>query len=184
VRIDGIEGMPEVIASLNVAGGLNGIGLIDIIEDGIMGLKSREIYEAPAAEIILGLHRDLEHLCLTKEELEFKSLVDRQWSYLVYHGKAFHPLKAALDDFISRTQQFVDGVVTAELYKGNVRILRRESESGLFDGHLRTVERESFDQRAMESVVEAFAISSRSLHRRSSERSVSALASERMGGQR
>src|SRR5207302_7867186 len=116
VALDGVEqSLPEIVSKLNVMAGSHGIGKIDIFEDGIMGLKSRELYEAPAAAVLLKLHHDLEQFCLTKEELEFKAGVDQKWGYLVYHGAWFSPLKAALDAFIQPTQSQVSGTETATL---------------------------------------------------------------------
>ena len=109
-----------LIAQLNTIAGSQGIGLIDMFEDGIMDLKSREVYEAPAAHVILKLHRDLEQQCLTKDEIQFKKGVDAQWAFLVYHGMWYSPLKNALDAFIAQTQQMVSGTVKAKLYKGNI----------------------------------------------------------------
>lgn len=136
-----------IIAELNTIAGSQGIGLIDMFEDGIMDLKSREIYEAPAAHVILKLHHDLEQQCLTKDEIQFKKVVDAKWAYLVYHGLWFSPLKQALDAFIFQTQQMVCGKIKAELYKGNIRIIYRESKHSLFAPELRSIKSTSFDQR-------------------------------------
>ena len=122
----------SLIPALNVIGGRNGVGRIDMFEDGIMDLKSREIYEAPAAHILLKLHRDLEQWCLMKDEIQFKKIVDAKWAYMTYHGEWYHPLKAALDSFIAETQRAVNGRYTVKLYKGNIDILERESSTGLF----------------------------------------------------
>jgi len=117
VALDGVElPLTEIVSKLNVIAGSHGIGKIDIFEDGIMGLKSRELYEAPAAAVLLKLHHDLEQFCLTKEELDFKAGVDQKWAYLVYHGAWFSPLKAALDAFIETTQAHVSGIETATLF--------------------------------------------------------------------
>ncbi|WP_068469362.1 argininosuccinate synthase [Candidatus Protochlamydia phocaeensis] len=136
-----------IIASLNQLAGQQGIGLIDMFEDGIMDLKSREVYEAPAAHVILKLHRDLEQQCLTKDEIQFKKIVDAQWAYLVYHGLWFSPLKQALDAFIAQTQQVLGGKIRAKLYKGNIEILHRESKYSLFAPDVRSIKSASFDQR-------------------------------------
>lgn len=138
--------LKELIPLLNKLGGKNGIGKIDMWEDGIMDLKSREIYEAPAAQIILKLHRDLEGWCLTKDEVVFKKQVDGRWSSLVYHGEWFHPLRADLDAFIARTQEVVNGEYTVSLYKGNIDILKRHSDSGLFAPEIRAITSASFNQ--------------------------------------
>ncbi len=139
--------LDQIIEQLNVLGGANGIGKIDLFEDGIMGLKSREIYEAPAATILLKLHRDLEQFCLTKEEIQLKRQLDAQWAKLVYHGEWFHPLKTAIDAFIATTQQVVNGEYTVDLYKGNIDIRSRSSASGLFFPDVRSIKSASFNQK-------------------------------------
>ena len=139
--------LAQLIAELNVLGGRNGIGKIDMFEDGIMDLKSREIYEAPAATIILKLHRDLEQFCLTKDEVQFKKMVEQKWAYLVYHGFAYHPLRAALDAFLKTTQDVVNGTYRVKLYKGNIDILSRESKTSLFYPEIRSIAGKGFDQR-------------------------------------
>ncbi|MBN1834224.1 MAG: argininosuccinate synthase [Spirochaetales bacterium] len=149
VRLDG-EALPlaEIIERLNLLAGAHGIGRIDFFEDGIMGLKSREVYEAPAATVILSLKADLEGQCLTKEEREFKHLVDNRWASMVYHGEWFHPLKEELDAFVEASQRFVNGRLVARLYKGTVRIVERErSWSSLFCPEIRSIEASGFDQR-------------------------------------
>ncbi len=159
VTIEFVEGLPvslndkampldELIAELNVIAGRNGIGYIDMFEDGIMSLKSREIYEAPAAQVILKLHRDCEGSCLTKEERMFKADVDRTWAYMTYHGEWFHPLHRALDAFVTETQSVVSGKYTAKLYRGNVSIAKRELGAGsLFAPEIRDIKARGFDQR-------------------------------------
>src|SRR5881227_7054 len=139
--------LDAIIEQLNITGGANGIGKIDIFEDGIMGLKSREIYEAPAATILLKLHRDLEQYCLTKEEIQLKRQLDAQWANLVYHGEWFHPLKEAIDAFIASTQKAVNGEYVVELYKGNIDIVARSSNSGLFFPDVRSINSASFNQK-------------------------------------
>src|SRR5512147_2837528 len=110
VRLNGRrKPLGEMIPELNVLGGRHSIGRIDMFEDGIMDLKSREIYEAPAATIILKLHRDLEQFCLTKDEIQVKKGIDQRWAYLIYHGMAYHPLRYDLDAFIETSQKVVNG---------------------------------------------------------------------------
>jgi len=147
VKLNGKE-MPldALIEELNVIGGKNGIGRIDMFEDGIMDLKSREIYEAPAAHIILKLHRDLEQFCLTKEELQFKRAVDQKWAYMMYHGEAYQPLRYALEAFINQTQHNVNGSYRVKLYKGNIEITSRASDTGLFYPEIRSIKASGFNQ--------------------------------------
>src|SRR6266566_3419190 len=139
--------LDQIIEQLNTIGGANGIGKIDLFEDGIMGLKSREIYEAPAATILLKVHRDLEQFCLTKEEIQWKRQLDAQWAKMVYHGEWFHPLKDAIDAFIATTQKAVNGEYVVELYKGNIDIRSRASTSGLFFSDVRSIKSASFNQK-------------------------------------
>lgn len=147
VAFDG-EALPleDIITRLNELAGAHGIGKIDMFEDGIMDMKSREIYEAPAAQVLIKLHQDLEQWTLTKDEVQFKKLVDAQWAYKVYHGEWYHPLKADLDAFIERSQGVVNGTYTVQLYKGTVDILERNSNSGLFYPDVRSISSASFNQ--------------------------------------
>jgi argininosuccinate synthase len=147
VALDGEElPLHELIPALNELGGAHGIGKIDIWEDGIMDLKSREIYEAPAATIILKVHKDIEGMTLTKQQLAFKKQVDAAWASLVYHGEWFQPLKANLDAFIASTQHVVQGTWTIQLYKGNIDILKRESAASLFKPEIRSIAASGFNQ--------------------------------------
>lgn len=139
--------LDSIIDELNQIAGSQGVGLIDMFEDGIMELKSREVYEAPAAHVILKLHRDLEQQCLTKDEIQFKKIVDAKWAYLVYHGLWYSPLKQDLDAFILQSQQMVCGKIKAQLYKGNIEITHRESKHSLFSPEVRSIKSASFDQR-------------------------------------
>jgi len=148
VALDGEElPLGELVPPLNALGGRHGVGKIDMFEDGIMDLKSREIYEAPAAHIILKLHRDLEQQCLTKEEIQFKKMIDAKWAYMTYHGEWYHPLRAELDAFIEASQGVVNGSFRVRLYKGNIDIVTRESATSLFSPEIRSIKARGFDQR-------------------------------------
>lgn len=159
VELTFVEGVPvalngqqmklgEMIPALNTIAGRNGIGLIDIFEDGIMDLKSREIYEAPAAQLVLKVKQDLEGACLTKEERQFKKMVDAKWAYLVYHGEWFQPLKTDLDAFIAQSQKMVNGTTKVKLYKGNIIIAERDNpKTSLFSPEIRSIKASGFDQR-------------------------------------
>jgi argininosuccinate synthase len=137
----------KIIPDLNVIGGAHSIGRIDMFEDGIMDLKSREIYEAPAATIILKLHRDLEQFCVTKDEIQFKKGIDQKWAYLIYHGMAYHPLRYDLDAFIETSQKVVNGKYKIKLYKGNIEIVHRESRTSLFSPEIRSIKATGFNQK-------------------------------------
>ena len=137
----------EIIPAINTIGGMHSIGKIDMFEDGIMDLKSREIYEAPGATIILKLHRDLEQFCLTKDEIQVKKGVDQKWAYLIYHGMAYHPLRYDLDAFIEQSQKVVNGKYKIKLFRGNIEIVHRESKTSLFSPEIRSIKATGFDQR-------------------------------------
>jgi len=139
--------LDELIGRLNVIAGAAGIGYIDMFEDGIMDLKSREVYEAPAAHVLLKLHRDLEQYCLTKDEVQFKKVVDAKWAFLVYHGMWYHPLKNDLDAFIAASQDVCNADYRLKLYKGNIIIAGRASETSLFSPEIRSIKATGFDQR-------------------------------------
>jgi argininosuccinate synthase len=111
-----------------------------------MDLKSREIYEAPGAHIILAVHKDLESATLTKQQLKFKKTVDDQWGTLVYHGEWYQPLKSDLDAFVDSTQETVSGTWTIQLYKGNIDILKRDSAASLFRPEIRSIASTGFNQ--------------------------------------
>jgi argininosuccinate synthase len=148
VMMDGEEmALDALIDKVNVIAGRNGIGRIDMFEDGIMDLKSREIYEAPAAHVILKLHSDLEQWCLSKEEIQFKRMIDQKWAYLMYHGEAYHPLRFDLEAFIEQSQRPVNGTYRVKLYKGNIEIVGRQSDTGLFSQEIRSIKSTGFDQR-------------------------------------
>ena len=139
--------LDKLISRLNVIAGAAGVGRIDMFEDGIMDLKSREIYEAPAAHVILKLHHDLEQYCLTKDEIQFKKTVDAKWAFLTYHGMWYHPLKRALDAFVAETQDVCNAEYCVKLYKGNIEIVRRSSDTSLFSPEIRSIKATGFDQR-------------------------------------
>ncbi len=158
--------LADLISELNYTGGANGIGRIDMFEDGIMDLKSREIYEAPGAAIILKLHRDLEQFCLTKDEIQYKKAIDQKWAYMMYHGEAFHPLRYALEAFIDTTQAVVSGTYKVKLYKGNIEILTRQSDTSLFAPELRSIKSTGFNQQMCRDAAHVRALPYRVLAKR------------------
>ncbi len=139
VRVDDKTDLAEIIHYLNQVCGEHAIGKIDMFEDGIIGLKSREVYEAPAATFILTLHKDAEQLCLTKEQIQFKPEVERLWAYMVYHGGWYHPVTEDCAAFLQSSQWAVNALYEVEIYKGNINILSRESDTRLFRPELRAI---------------------------------------------
>ncbi|MGQ9597311.1 MAG: argininosuccinate synthase [Thermoproteota archaeon] len=158
VEVDGERDPVEIILYLNEVGGKHGVGRIDIIEDGILALKSRELYEAPAATILLSTHANLEQLTLTKEQLKIKREIDKIWAEIVYHGMWFHPLRRDLDAFVDSTQKYVSGKLDVKLYKGNIEVFGRESKYSLFSPELRSVKKAGFDQRDAIGAVKLYAL--------------------------
>ncbi|MEW6329275.1 MAG: argininosuccinate synthase, partial [Candidatus Micrarchaeota archaeon] len=126
----------KLIERLNGIAGGNGVGRSDHIEDKIIGLKNREVYEYPAASVLLRAHRDLETFVLTKGELAVKDYIDRAWGELVYGGGWFSPLREEIDAFIEKSQEVVSGRVLMKLYKGSARVSGRASNFALYDSYL------------------------------------------------
>ena len=148
--LDGDEmALVQLIAELNRIAGEHGVGRIDMIEDRLVGIKSREIYEAPAALAIIQAHRELETLTLTKDVLRFKASVEQRYAELAYDGLWFTPLKSALDAFIDETQKTVSGTIRLKLYKGSSTIAGRTARRALYSKDLATYDPNStFDEAA------------------------------------
>jgi len=161
--VDGIEkDYLSLIRHVNEFAGKHGVGIVDHIEDRLVGIKSREVYEAPAALTIIEAHRDLEQLVLTRHELAFKVGVEREWSWLVYSGLWMEPLRLALDSFIRTTQRRVSGSVRLKLYKGGLRVVGRSSPNSLYSVSLSTYQKGStFDQTSAVGFIELWGLQSR-----------------------
>ncbi len=127
-KMDGFS----LILALNKIAGKNGIGRVDLVENRLVGMKSRGIYECPAATVLYFAHRELESLTLDRETLHFKQSLAPKMGELIYYGLWFTPLRKALSVFIDETQKFVSGEITLELYKGNMRIVSRKSPHSLY----------------------------------------------------
>jgi argininosuccinate synthase len=148
-----------LIKKLNEIAGKHGVGRVDHIEDRLVGIKSREIYESPAAEVLVEAHKDLEKLVLTRHELEFKKQIDEKWTQLVYKGLWIDPLREALESFIDKTQERVCGEVKMKLYKGHCGVTGRSSQMSLYDKNLATYEVEtSFNQAHSEGFIELWGL--------------------------
>jgi argininosuccinate synthase len=139
--------LAELIAELNGMAGAHGVGRVDMIEDRLVGIKSREIYECPAALTIIQAHKELETLTLTKDVLRFKATVEQRYAELTYDGLWFTPLKAALDAFVRETQKTVTGTVRIKLYKGSNTVAGRTAPRALYSKELATYDPNStFDE--------------------------------------
>jgi len=148
-----LDGKPldavALVETLNQVGGENGVGRIDHLENRLVGIKSREIYEAPAAVILLQAHQALEDITLTKDVARFKDVVAAQWAQMVYDGLWFSPLREALYAFVKYTQRHVNGEVRLKLYKGTSMVAGRKSKDQLYRMELATYGRgDQFDQSA------------------------------------
>ena len=162
VAVDGKSMKPiKLIEYLNKKAGSCGVGIIDHIEDRVIGIKSREVYETPAASCLIEAHSDLEKMVHTKHETKFKSLVDDEWSWLTYSGLWEDPLKNDLDMFIEQTQKRVSGTVKLKLFKGSLRVVGRESKYSLYNHKIATYGKGSkFDQKLAKGFVELWGMQS------------------------
>ncbi len=155
ISLDG-ERLPlvELISRLNRLGGDHGVGRVDMIEDRLVGIKSREIYEAPAATILIEAHRALESLTLTREALHFKPLLEGAFARLVYFGLWYDPLRSALQAAVSELQRAVTGTVRVRLHRGSATVVGRKSPRSLYDYGLATYDRaDVFDHRCSEGFI-------------------------------
>lgn len=128
----------ELITYLNAIGAEHGIGRIDMIENRVVGIKSREVYEAPGASILLKAHHEMEKLTLDKDTFRYKQNVSNQISNMIYDGQWFTPLFDSLMKFVDSTQDVVSGEITVQLYKGNITVLSRKSPFSLYNEELAT----------------------------------------------
>ena len=168
VALDGEQlGLVELIERTAELGGRHGVGIVDHIEDRVVGLKVRDIYEVPAAEILLTAHRELERLVGTIHQNNFKPQLDRHWAYLVYAGLWYEPLMADLNAFMDSVSEYVTGKVTVRLYKGKASVVARESPHALYDPELAGFGESGglFSQRASPGFIELWSLQSRMGHR-------------------
>ena len=148
----------DIIKKCNQIGGLHGIGRIDIIEDRIIGLKSRENYETPGAVLIITAHKALEQIILTREELKFAENTSQTYSELIYNGLWHEPLREDLDCLIDNMQKRVTGIVRVRLHKGNLRILGRKSPFSLYQEQAVSFEDKETDQREIVGMIKNYGI--------------------------
>ncbi|GAB3595052.1 Argininosuccinate synthase [Corynebacterium faecale] len=169
-----IDGRPvtmlEAIEELNRRGGAQGVGRLDMVEDRLVGIKSREIYEAPGAMILITAHEALEDVTVERELARYKRGIDARWSEEVYDGLWFGPLKRSLDAFIESTQEHVTGDIRLVLHAGRITINGRRSGSSLYDFNLATYDTgDSFDQTAAKGFVQLHGLSSKIANKRDRE---------------
>ena len=147
----------ELVQCLNAVGGGHGVGRIDHLENRLIGIKSREVYEAPAATLLIQAHQALEDITLTKDVARFKEHVSAQWAQLVYDGLWFSPLRDALHAFVAQTQRHVTGQVRLKLYRGSSQVVGRKAPEQLYRMELATYGRgDQFDQSAAAGFIKLF----------------------------
>ncbi len=163
VALDGVSVTPlEAIEQMNRRAGAHGIGRIDMVEDRLVGIKSREVYEAPGAVALIEAHRELEAVTIEREQARFKREVEQRWGELVYDGLWSSPLKRSLDAFVDDTQQHVNGDIRMVLHGGRATVTGRRSTTGLYDFALATYdEGDTFDQSAARGFIEIFGLSAK-----------------------
>lgn len=143
-----------LVERVNEAAGRNGVGRIDMIENRLVGIKSREIYETPGLLVLIDAHRDLESLTLTADVTQYKQGIERTYAQMIYNGLWFSPLKEALDAFVQKTQEQVTGTVRMKLFKGNCTVAGRKSANSLYSMDLATYGAEDiFDHKAAEGFI-------------------------------
>ena len=170
VKIDFVKGIPvaingktfdpvSLVQKLNDVAGANGIGRIDIIENRLVGMKSRGVYEAPAATLLYFAHNELESMTIDRDTAHYKELIAHKYAELAYNGLWFNPLREALDAFIDVTQKYVTGSVTVKLYKGNMQVVSRKAKNPLYWEELATFDKdEIYNQKDAEGFINLFGL--------------------------
>jgi argininosuccinate synthase len=143
----------QLLEDLNEIGGTNGIGRVDLVENRVVGMKSRGVYETPGGTLIMAAHRELESICLDRQTRYQKDLLSLTYAQLVYDGHWFTPLREALDAFFAKTQETVTGSVTVNLYKGNLSVVGRTSPYSLYREDIASFDSENYDQHGAEGFI-------------------------------
>jgi argininosuccinate synthase len=160
VSIDG-QKIPPVglMEHLNTVGGENGVGVVDMVENRLVGMKSRGVYETPGGSILYKAHRELELLCLDRDTLHYKDIVALRFAELVYFGQWFTPLREAISAFVDKTQEFVTGTVRLKLYKGNIMPAGTKSKYSLYSEELSTFGKDAvYNQKDAEGFINLFGL--------------------------
>ncbi|MFF3644793.1 argininosuccinate synthase [Streptomyces sp. NPDC002564] len=157
----------QAIQRLGARAGAQGVGRIDLVEDRLVGIKSREVYEAPGALALITAHQELENVTVERELARYKRQVEQRWGELVYDGLWFSPLKRALDGFVEEASRYVTGDIRMTLHGGRAVVTGRRSGQSLYDFHLATYDSgDTFDQSAAQGFIEIFGLSSKMAARR------------------
>jgi argininosuccinate synthase len=168
VGLDGERlGLVELLQRLTELGCAHGVGIVDHIEDRVVGLKVRDIYEVPAATIVLTAHKELEKLVCTSQQNQFKPQLDNQWAYLAYAGLWWEPLRGDLDAYMESVSRQVTGTITLRLFKGGATVIRRSSPNAVYDQELAGFSESGglFSQQASPGFIELWTLQSRMAYR-------------------
>ncbi len=168
VGLNGVRmGLVDLIEEAARLGARHGVGIVDQLEDRIVGLKVRDIYEVPAATIVLTAHQELERLVGTIHQNQFKAGLDRHWAYLVYAGLWWEPLREDLDAYMEHANRQVTGTITLSLFKGSARVVRRSSPNAVYDQSLASFGESGglFSQQASPGFIELWSLQSRMAYR-------------------
>ena len=183
-----IDGRPvtvlQAIEELNTRAGAQGIGRLDMVEDRLIGIKSREVYEVPGAQVLITAHQEMENLTMERDLARYKHGVEQRWAELVYDGLWFSPLKRALDELVRSSQQHVSGEVRLVLHHGTTTVTGRRSEASLYDFNLATYdEQDTFDQSLAKGFVELWGMPSKIAARRDQRLADKGLADQGLADQ-
>jgi argininosuccinate synthase len=149
----------KLIEKLNEIGGKNGIGRVDLVENRLVGIKSRGVYETPGGTILYSAHQALESITLDRDTMHYKQIIAQRYAELVYYGQWYTTLREALDKFIEKTQEEVTGAVRIKLYKGNCIVVGRKSPRSLYMHELATFEKEDiYNQKDAEGFINLFGL--------------------------
>ncbi|URA09484.1 argininosuccinate synthase [Thermospira aquatica] len=149
----------KLLQEANTIAGRHGIGIVDIVENRLVGMKSRGVYETPGGTLLIEAHKALESITLERDTMHYKQMVEIKFAEMIYYGQWFHPLRVALQSFIDSTQEVVSGTVELKLYRGNCVVVGRASEQSLYDTNLSTFEAGSnYDQKDAKGFIKLFGL--------------------------
>ncbi len=155
-------GPVELLTKLNKVAGENGVGVIDIVENRLVGMKSRGIYETPGGTVLMEALKELESICLDKDTLAFKKLISQKYAEMTYNGLWFTPLKDAMDAFVDSIHENVSGTIKMKLYKGNIKVAARISENALYDEDISSFgASDLYDHKDAEGFIKLFSLPSK-----------------------
>ncbi|GAA0178625.1 argininosuccinate synthase [Clostridium sediminicola] len=161
-KINGEEMSPvEIVKVLNKIGGENGVGVVDMVENRLVGMKSRGVYETPGGTVLYAAHQELEEITIDKDTLHYKFMIAQKYGELVYNGLWFSTLKDSLDAFVSKTQETVTGWVKLRLYKGNIMVAGKSSPYALYDEGISSFGASDYDHKDAEGFINLFSLPSK-----------------------